>query len=130
MANQSGYTGAQIMAMQKDAMRRVNEMQRISREKLRQTQGIMQEVPAEAANPPANPVEAKEEEPQMIESEIKETAAEEQIAVSQNTGTGLQGILQRMNLDGETIMLLLLVLILINEGADNMLVLALVYILL
>jgi len=39
--NQSGYSGAQILSMQKDAMRRVNEMQRQAQEKIKQTQGYI-----------------------------------------------------------------------------------------
>ncbi len=42
----------------------------------------------------------------------------------------MAGILDRLQLDGETTLLLLLLLLLINDGGDNGLILALVYLIL
>ena len=47
-----GYTNEEILAMQKDAIRRVNEMRRMSEEKLRQTAPPEQQPPSP---PPSSP---------------------------------------------------------------------------
>jgi len=137
MAEMNGYTSAETIAMQKDAIRRVNEMRRLSNEKLRQTQEAFS-----AGNHPGQKApEARQEkfEPEFHEQgrvgaqqyplrakeEPEVIACEPEIAKS-----GLQGILQRLNLDSDSIILIVMLLLLINEGADVMLIMALVYILL
>lgn len=202
MAERSGYSSSQIMAMQRDAIRRVNEMQRISQEKLRQTEaafGGRVDPPAPASPPaaaqaaqamPSSPAHPEREEqspvqerrmpggmgmennsygvnrqghpggqgpnavpirhmgggnrpappPEVPPPPLEEVPAEElpegALPPAEAGQTeivpagGLQGILQRMNLDSETVMLLMLLLLLVNEGADVMLIMALVYILL
>lgn len=114
MANQSGYSSAQIMSMQRDAERRVNEMRRIAQNRLRQTEVVLHPAPEPVNRPPApNPV-----------------AAEPPLPVLPEANGGLTGILDRLGLDEETLLILILLLLLVNEGADSMLVLALVYVLL
>lgn len=172
MAYSNSYSPAQIMAMQKDAVRRVNEMQRIAQEKLRQTESTIgghphpgnpepqqrQEVPSPPPNnssrpigghpqssqgggphantpppaghmnqnhapgrtsPPPPPAEPPAREPDPIP-----------IAEAELVTSPFQGILQRLNLDQESVLLIVMLLLLINEGADVMLIMALVYILL
>lgn len=116
MAEQkSGYSSAQIAAMQRDAMRRVNEMRKLSEQKI-------------AATPPPKierePAAVHTEEEQ---AEQKDSLHSEEPMVHKNI---LAGFLDKLNLDQETILILLLMFMLINEGGDNMLILALVYILL
>ena len=126
MAGNSGYSSAQILSMQKDAVRRVNEMQRIARERLQRTENAMGTAPAAVSrsNPPAAqaPVVPEHDTPQPVRP-----AGQSPVP---SAGSPFTGILDRMGLDSESTLLLLLLLLLVNEGADNMLILALVYVLL
>lgn len=113
---QSGYSDAQIRAMHKDAVRRVNEMQRVARQRVNSS-----------PSPPSkeeNSLPHIEQESEPIKPVISETACQ---SITQTNG--LTGFLDRMNLDEEKILLIMLLILLINEGADTYLVLALVYIL-
>ncbi|MEG0691593.1 MAG: hypothetical protein RR444_00750 [Oscillospiraceae bacterium] len=118
--NNNGYTQSQILTMQQDAMRRVNEMQRISRERLGNNVSVPAHQPQpDHHNPPAKSHHVEKKEEQEIERCQPE--------VVQN---GFKGILERLNLDEEKIIIIMLLILLVNEGADIMLILALVYILL
>lgn len=119
VAQNQGFSNAEILSMQKDALRRVNEMQRIAREKIEQTQGIVpQPENLHTENQkPMNPIHSPPQPIERCETEI----------VRSNSFTG---ILDRLHLDEEKILLIVLALILMNEGADIMLLLALGYILL
>lgn len=116
MANQQGYSSSEILAMQKDAIRRVNEMQKIAREKIALTQPNI--------NTPIVKKETKSE-PIPLASDNLEHCDTEVIKT-----TTFSGILDKLNLDDEKALLIILILILLNEGADIMLILALGYILL
>ncbi len=118
MAGQSEYTSAQIIAMQKDAMRRVHEMQRISQEKIRQSQ------PNRPPSPPAPAPEPAAEMPAAPE------VSSSLLGPPENKGNEMAGFFDQMNLDPEVLLLLGVGLLLMNEGADPMLLLALLYILL
>ncbi len=135
----NGYSSAQILAMQKDAIRRVNEMQRAAREKLRQTRQQMGEPSPERELPeqPSPEAKAAQPAPEKAPAPEKPPAPEKAPAAPSGGqtqggegGSPLQGILSRLNLDQETLLLLLLLVLLINEGADSKLILALVYVLL
>lgn len=108
-----GYSNEEIMAMQRDAIRRVNEMRRISEEKLRQSAAAQPEkaVTPEQHKPPEKP----EESPEKPDGD---------------SSGGLGALLQTIAGDHETLLLLALLLLLIREGADTPLILALVYVLL
>lgn len=103
--SRSGYSPAEITSMQREAAERVREMQRRARQRVEQT-NRMTIPPPEPSKPPAPPLPAPEPAPPF------------------------QGVVDRLNLDGETMLLLLLLLLLINEGGDRTLILALVYLLL
>lgn len=130
MANE--YTGAQLLAMQRDAVRRVNEMQRIAKEKLAGQQE------AQSSYAPRTPPPASSDIPEQSIAQPEHSEHSEQTEHSSAPPllnfpfkfSGLTGFLDRMNLDEETIMLILMLLMLINDGADTMLILALGYILL
>ena len=112
-----GYSSEEIMAMQRDAIRRVNEMRRISAEKLRQSGPVPPPVPAEPkAEPPQEMPKPPEPKPENIPS------------VTPPSGFG--ALLQTIGKDHETLLLLSLLFLLIREGADTALILALVYVLL
>lgn len=140
----NGYSSAQILSMQKDAIRRVNEMQRLSQERLRKTREAMGETAAaeppsgfsqprtiEDAPPQGQPIHSVEQNP--VQQEVPQTAAEQQCPVpteSPAPASPFQGILDRIGLDKETSLVLMLLVLLVNEGADTKLIMALVYILL
>ena len=109
-----GYTNEEILAMQKDAIRRVNEMRRMSEEKLRQTAP-----PEQQPSPPSSP-----------KTDEKPAPAQEAPASTEHPSGGLTAILQSFGGDRETMLLLALLFLLIKEEADTSLILALVYILL
>ena len=111
-----GYTNEEILAMQKDAIRRVNEMRRMSEEKLRQTAPPEQQPPSP---PPSSP-----------QTDEKPAPAQEAPASTEHPSGGLTAILQSFGGDRETMLLLALLFLLIKEEADTSLILALVYILL
>lgn len=104
---ENSYNASDMMSMQRDAVRRVREMQRRANEKLRPP------VPAQrdAAHPPAAP------------------APPASRPASESAGSGLSSFLSQMNLDSEKTMLLLLIILLLREGADTKLILALCYLL-
>lgn len=123
MEEKSGYSAQQIAAMQRDAVRRVNEMQRIAREKVAAPQ---QDIAAESPSTPQPNIPIRQQ----------STAAQGTPLPAANHGllsivqpNFFSGILDKLNLDTETIMLMLLIFVLLNEGSDNILILALVYIL-
>lgn len=113
----SGYTQSQIAAMQRDAVRRVNEMQRMSRERLSNGIGM----PARPQTPPPQPTQSHQQvnEPPPIEQCETEVVP-----------NSLTGFLDKLHLDPEMILIMLLLLVLVNEGADVKLILAMVYIML
>lgn len=107
-----GYSNEEIMAMQRDAIRRVNEMRRISEEKLRQSGNSA----LPAAKPPPDPLSI----PPLQQEKLSATPPQ----------GGLGDLLRLFGSDQETLLLLALLFLLIREGADIPLILALVYILL
>ncbi|MGI5959560.1 MAG: hypothetical protein ACOX60_09115 [Massiliimalia sp.] len=98
------YQGNDIMRMQQDAVRRVREMQRRAKEKLNQTPPVSSGTPY----------------PQV---------SREQAAPPANTQKENASILDKLGLDREKALLLLLIILLLNEGADQKLILALCYLL-
>lgn len=119
--------------MQNDAVRRVNEMQRLARERVQPPQPHQQtqnHQPQQQTHPSHNQSPQSHPQPeleQVIEQMLPE--AVETVEIPREAG-GLTGLLDRLGLDDEKILIILLLLILINEGADNILLLALGYILL
>lgn len=96
------YQGNDVIRMQQDAVRRVREMQRRANEKLQQSG---------AAAPPAS-VPAQQHTPSPPPAP-KASAS----------------VLDKLGLDPEKALLLLLIVLLLNEGADQKLILALCYLL-
>lgn len=112
----NGYSNEQLMQMQRDAMRRVNEMQRISKEKLKESSGAV--------------TEKEEPKPQKIKAEeIPCGCKPRQSPPNFDISTTFKGMLSRMKLDSDSVILIMLLILFLNEGADSKLILALVYIL-
>ena len=106
---ESRYSAGDMMAMQRDAVRRVREMQRRANEKLHPPHPAPPQSPP-PARPPAPPPGGGGP-PAGVPAD------------------GLSAFLGRMELDQEKIMLLLLIVLLLREGADTRLILALCYLL-
>ncbi|WMJ24402.1 hypothetical protein RBG61_06965 [Paludicola sp. MB14-C6] len=144
--NQSGYSSQQIMTMQQDAIRRVNEMQRLARERVansdnRSNQNNQMHPEHHTPQQQNNAVKVEHhnsntqnnqhhEEKQFNNNAEKNESIKVEHCPTEIVSQGLTGFLDRMNLDTETLLLLGLILLLVNEGADVMLLLALGYILL
>ncbi len=108
------YSSAQILAMQRDAINRVNEMQRRAKSHLGDTASENREIQFEqGANAEA--------------TKTTEAEAPNNHTVSSPIGS-LDSIMEWLT--GERIILLLMIYIMITEKADNTLIIALVYILL
>lgn len=102
----NGYSGAEVLSMQQDAIRRVQEMQRRANAHLTPSAAPPEEPPAQ---PPADPPKKPEEAPP--------------------TKT-IGGLLEQFGVDPEQALLLVLLLLLAQEKADSKLLLALAYLLL
>ena len=158
MASNGNYSYEDMMRMQKDAIRRVKEMQRASSQNMHgdrrgrpqhsqassqrqdgQTQNshtqareTQREVRHETAKPPE--METKNTSGQHNHSSnegqtAKKDAPPDEEPVFEGS-TFLKGILERFGLDNEKAMLLVMILMLLNDGADKKLILALAYLLL
>ena len=116
----TNYSSSDMMAMQRDAMRRVQEMQRIAKSRVNGGQDT-----AAAQSAPAPPVSAPSpNRPQQAPSKQEcpvAAPAEKNI---------LQELLSGLNLDHDRLIILLLLIVLMNEGVDGKLLLALCYLLL
>ncbi len=115
----SGYSASELSSMQRDAMERVREMQRRARQRIEETNRMVTESPTVPAphrsmQQPAN----------------NNTTTHKPAATSRPAQPApLQGILDRLNLDGDTVLILILLLLLMNDGSDQSLILALVWLL-
>lgn len=107
------YSGEELASMQKDAMERVREMQRRADETLRRSN-------ADFAPPPPK-AEVKQE-----PSPPPPLPPREPPAPVSNTGK-LGNILSAAGIDQDRIIILALLLVLYNDGADQLLLLALLY---
>lgn len=148
------YTSAQLMAMQRDAIRRVNEMQRIARERVLGSQSTAQgqEGQEREQNHPEVSQQQEREKRQTAEhTEMRRTHSSEagpkthslpveiprrglthssEGNLNSGVPNALGGIFDRIGLESDQLILGAMILVLINEGADNLLILALAYILL
>lgn len=115
----SGYSASEISSMQQDAIRRVREMQRRAQKRLEESNRLA----AGGSSLPAQP------HPHNSTSQTSVHPAETQQPLPAQPALPFQGILEKMGIDGETGLILLLLLLLLNEGADRTLILALAYIL-
>lgn len=132
--SQNEYTNAEIVSMQKDAMRRVNEMQRIARQKINSTVAVPpKNLPTQLRQPTIvtqQPQQAQSAAPQVAVGQRPATPQHVPQVATEVVSSTFAGILDKLNLDDEKILLILLIFVLINEGADLSLILALGYILL
>lgn len=98
----SDFSSAELLAMQREAEQRVYEMQRRARKTL-------------------------EYDDEPLPPEPKET---EETPLPKEKAGGIEGLIELLGKDNERSLILLLLVVLINEDADNELILALLYLLL
>lgn len=118
--NASNYSREDLAVMQKDAMERVREMQRRADETLRRSN---QSMPQPSPPPPVQ----KEENPSPPPPPPK-PLPQPPPAISNNSK--LSNILSIAGMDSDRLIILGLLLILWNDNADHLLLLALLYLLL
>ena len=132
----SGYSSSEILTMQRDAAERVREMQRKAQQRLQQSNtqqindpnhmNMRQTTPPFHNNRPVGGVPASAVPPQQ--NPLSSPAPSQSLPSPFSFGNSIQGILQGLHLDQDRIILLLLFLVLMQEEADPMLLLALAYI--
>lgn len=141
--NKSGYTSAEIVSMQKDAMRRVSEMQKLSKARVQPEQNLRQNLPQNLHQnlhqEPPTPITlqnfpTQNEQSHTSNNDLPQAQGEifKTGGLFKNlfSGSSFSGILEKLPLDSEQILIGVLIFILMSEGADVMLLLALGYILL
>ena len=114
MANE--YSGSDMLHMQQDAIRRVREMQRRANEKLRQGNSPFPQSAAQSA-------------PRVYQPSSSSHERVSHLQTNSSSADSLTGILDRIGIDNEKAVLLLLIILMLNEGADTKLILALCYLL-
>lgn len=167
----SGYSAEDIMAMQKDAIARVKEMQRRADESLHRPPRQPAAQPAEPSQPsPEAPAHRSGERPAFPEPNRQDISPSgghtqqpfpspggssqgQQNSQGQQSGQGqqsamggifsmvdnlltasppkgkLQGVLNALNVDNERLLVLILLVLLYNDGADYTVLFALLYLL-
>jgi hypothetical protein len=116
------YSSAEMMSMQRDAIRRVREMQRRANERVQHSSG--QPNSASRMNGGQHQSVSNHHTAQMPSHPSGSSGQHNQVLSSSGTS-----FLEKLNLDQEKLILLLLIVLLLNEGADTKLILALCYLL-
>lgn len=123
-ANGKEYSPEELAAMQKDAMERVREMQRRADETLRRSNASLPQ-----QEPPMNPpIPPPPEAPRAPQAAQHPPAPLSSPSLDQQTSGGkLSQILSAAGMDQDRMIILGLLLLLYNDGADHLLLLALLY---
>ncbi len=118
------YSSADLMSMQQDALRRVRQMQQLANSKISPSSRFDQPPPPAAPRrensslPPAPPASA------AAKSGVSASAASDLV------GNSLGDFFTAFGGDSDRLMILVLLIVLLGEGADQKLLLALCYLLL
>lgn len=123
--NQNHYTNAELMAMQQDAIRRVQDMHRRAQQRV-QGQPDSTRTQRGTSHPAQRSRSNGAQEQQHRQPPAPSPPAEIQ---QTGEGTPIEKILKDLNIDKDRIILLGLIILLLNEGADRTLIIALVYLL-
>ena len=109
------YSSNELASMQKDAMERVREMQRRADETLRRSNASLMPPPKTEAPKPAPLPLTETPKPSPPSSPLP------------NTNGKIGTVLSAAGIDQDRMIILALLLILYNDGADNLILLALLY---
>lgn len=123
----SNYSQSEIITMQQDAVKRVNEMREQAMRHI--NSNVTEDMSIIKEQPIVNDI-ANVEKNEKIVSDFQEPVIPVADNIMQPTTNSLAGIFDKLDLDSEKIILIGLMLLLMNEGADNTLLMALGYILL
>lgn len=108
------YSYNELVQMQEQAIRRVHEMQQRARQTARESGDIVQE---------SEPVIQQEQPAPAVQQEHRAIARPPRSPLS-----GLSALIDKIPYDDDTAVLLPLILLLLHEGSDEKLILALIYI--
>ncbi len=121
------YTEEDMLRMQQEAMDRVREFQ----QRTRAATGLSAPSWLDQGQPepilqgePLALTPVSQEEPEELQPQTQEPSTG-----AQSSAPPLEGLLERLGMDGETVLILGLILLLYNEKADHLLLLALAYLL-
>ena len=109
------YSSDELASMQKDAMERVREMQRRADETLRRSNASLVSPPKTEVPPPAPLSPPETPKPSPVPP------------IRPNTNGKISTVLSAAGIDQDRMIILVLLLILYNDGADNLILLALLY---
>lgn len=123
MWRRSNYSEGDVLRMQQDAINRVHEMQRRAQRTIEETNGSIRHMHNSAGHP-HSPVEARGG------AKAEPAAEKPHVALVPKSQNPLGSIFSALNLDGEQILIAVLLIVLINEGAQAPIIIALVYLLL
>lgn len=117
--NNNRYSDAEMRSMRQDAIRRTQEMHQ-------RAHGMHRPAQSHPSNSNSNQYTA-----QSTSQENTNTASHQQTPAAQNTAStsSLTALFERLGLDGERAILLLIIFLLVKDGADSKLILALCYLL-
>lgn len=131
--NNNRYSDAEMRSMRQDAIRRTQEMHQRAHGMHRPAQprpsnsNSNQHTPHTSGGTPSSPQHTA----QSTSQENTNTASPQQTPAAQNTASpsSLTALFERLGLDGERAILLLIIFLLVKDGADSKLILALCYLL-
>ena len=112
------YSHSEMMAMQQDAIRRVQEMHRRSQPKIQNQ-----------SHHSRNNTHPSSQQKNQEFPDKKQNSQQPIVPAKPNEESPLSKILTDLNLDHDRIIILALIVLLLNEGGDKLLILALCYLL-
>ncbi len=118
------YSSADLMSMQQDALRRVRQMQQLANSKI---------TPSPRFDQPPPPAAPRRQIPSLPPTPPSSAAAKNEAsatAASSLVGNPLGDLFAAFGGDSDRLMILVLLIVLLGEGADQKLLLALCYLLL
>ena len=121
----STYSQSDMLRMQQDAINRVHEMQRRAQRTIEETNGSIRHVHDAPQNPP--PLQAAHRAPPHRHEGPVPAAPH---PAPERSANPLGNLFSALNFDSEQILIGILLVVLINEGADMPIILALLYLLL
>lgn len=131
MTSPANYTESEIITMQQDAVKRVNEMRQQAMRHINVSEEDTNVIePINTIELPQNQQNLSQVEENIIKEELTQPIEPINDNIMQPTINSLTGIFDKLDLDSEKIILIGLMLLLMNEGSDNTLLMALGYILL
>lgn len=128
--NNSGYSSREILSMQKDAIERVREMQRRANHHLTNTEQNRSNTNNNRETTSSNLGQQKSNEEHRSSNHHEQQHPIIPVAQAPKSQNSIGNLLSSFNLSEDRALILLIVFILVQEGADTPLILALLYLIL